>query len=144
MNAKELRVGNLVRKEYYDTGEKTYEEIYTVRGYDLSELEVNGYIEHNDERLEPIPLTEEWLLKFGFIDYRTLPNKITKKAFYDIKAGIYLSYDGKYKHTKFRILYNPNTNTFQVVSPANNSIILKYVHQLQNLFFALTNNELTI
>ena len=97
-----------------------------------------------DEMFEPIILTEEWLLKFGFIDYRTLPNKITKKAFYDIKAGIYLSYDGKYKHTKFRILYNPNTNTFQVVSPANNSIILKYVHQLQNLYFALTNNELTI
>lgn len=31
MNAKELRVGNLVRKEYYDTSEKTYEKIYTVR-----------------------------------------------------------------------------------------------------------------
>ena len=40
-----------------------------------------------NEMFEPIILTEEWLLKLGFIDYRTLPNKITKKAFYDIKAA---------------------------------------------------------
>jgi len=94
------------------------------------------------DEINPIPITEEWLIKFGFTDYRTLPYKTTKKAFYDIKAGVYLDYSGKYRNTKFRILYIPKTNTFRVVSPANNSITLRYIHQLQNLYYALTEKEL--
>lgn len=75
--------------------------------------------------LKPITLTEEWLLKFGF---RCVTNN-----WYNVHA---------------------NNNTFNVylfeeigyrVEIVSQSIaVLKYVHQLQNLYFALTGEELTI
>ena len=102
MKANELRIGN-----FYDNNgfvsvvsPNTIEEVW------------------NAERswVKPIPLTEEWLLKFGFENgnYFTLNNVII------------------YKHDKYRYKYNYG------------QIWVKYVHQLQNLYFALTNEELII
>jgi hypothetical protein len=70
------------------------------------------------DKLKPIPLTEEWLLKFGF----------DKIDFQFIKNGI--------KLFPIRDLYY--RGNFPIKSD------IKYVHQLQNLFFALTGEELTI
>jgi len=66
-------------------------------------------------QVKPISLTEEWLLRFGFED-----NKL-RLGVYDI-----------------------------CISPPNSAFYngcgfpCKYVHQLQNLYFALTGDELTI
>ena len=71
----------------------------------------------------PIPLTEEWLLKFGFV-----PEKM--------EDG-FLSYRLKFVDISmpyFEFTYDYGTESFEV----------KYVHQLQNLFFALTGTELTL
>lgn len=96
--AKELRIGNLV-------------------------LDSTGNI-HKIERLDekwdfsdrkPIPLTEEWLLRFGFGQMR---NKFYKKHVTLTKSeGFYVAF----------------------VQDE-----LKSVHQLQNLYFALTGEELEI
>jgi len=68
--------------------------------------------------VEPIPITEEWLLKLGFI------NDDAQRYF---KNGIYL------------ILYDEGCTIL------HNQIHINYfyVHQLQNLYFALTGKELT-
>lgn len=73
----------------------------------------------------PIPITEECLLKFGF----------TKPAH---------SWIGDVFHLSEWDAYPLN---WCVAMNKNNAIIylkLKYVHQLQNLYFALTGEELAI
>jgi len=88
------------------------------------ELQV-GLIQNNlFENSDPIPLTEEWLLKFGF----------------DFEIEYYvsvLSYDfGEIK------IY-PYSNHFMFIEGCLQEEI-KHVHKLQNLYFALTNFELNI
>lgn len=70
--------------------------------------------------LEPIPLNEQWLMDFGFIklDYfYILESEMNLKVGYDLK---------KFAWHNFQ-LHNVN---------------IKHVHQLQNLYFALTGIEL--
>ena len=114
MTANELRIGNLVNE--LNIG------VVSVRIVDLES------IKYGDTNYKPIPLTEEWLLKFGFKKrkYKHLfiwENKITISQFlhethshFSIKTG-------------FDIRFTP---------------ILESIHQLQNLYFALTGEELTI
>lgn len=76
---------------------------------------------------KPIPLTEEWLLKFGF------EKEYDKFMFSKDKLTILIR-----EHDTF----NPNGRVYW------NSWTIKecqpeYVHQLQNLYFALTGEELT-
>ena len=79
----------------------------------------NSYVMKN---LKPIELTEEWLIRFGFkkMNYKLL-NKI---VFYSE------TWDIEFSDNEF---YMPDIG-----------IVVKYVHQLQNLYFALTNEELSI
>ena len=72
-------------------------------------------------KLEPIPLTEEWLLKFGLKQ-----TFISKIHLHFIKGSFHLL---------------KRVNHIQIWYE---NIDVKYVHQLQNLYFALTNQELTI
>jgi hypothetical protein len=72
--------------------------------------------------LNPIPLTKEWLLKFGF-DGCTAPNK-------SIKVGYN---DDDFIHNQMSLMFKRNI-----------IIKLNYVHQLQNLYFALTGKELVV
>lgn len=70
---------------------------------------------------EPIPLTEEWLLKFGF-EKRGVNR--TRWTFW--KIDLVEDEKGIYSFDESRIY-----------------IDIKYVHQLQNIYFALTGEELT-
>lgn len=83
----------------------------------------NSTFEWNIEKVfRPIQLTEEWLLNFGFKDNLNFKNVI----FIDSKIAF----------------YNDN-NVFTLANHEYN-IEIKYVHQLQNLYFALTGEELTL
>jgi hypothetical protein len=125
MEIEELRIGNLVKN---GLGE------FIIIKNNINERNTGGYIL---KTLEPIPLTEEWLIKFGFI---------------------------KGNHNWFRLYFNPekledsdcltyNINSKMLCLESfycgekGGSIQLlsldeKYVHQLQNLYFALTGSEL--
>lgn len=70
-----------------------------------------------DVILEAIPLTEEWLLKLGFDNF------------------------GKRWMEKNLPLDIIKANGFYMANVVNE---IKYVHQLQNLYFALTEEELKI
>ena len=115
----QVRIGNFVDFK----GE--IETVYAIRnsGVDFYRGKTkNGVIMQSYvwEAIRPIPLTEEWLLKFGFY-HREF--SFDKGSFYLIKRV------GKKEY-----LYQAHTKRFQV----------KYVHQLQNLYFALTQRELTV
>jgi len=72
-----------------------------------------------------ILLTEQWLKDFGFTDKGT----IFKKGWVELW---YSSYAKNYQLRIYKI-----GSTFEKI------INIEYVHTLQNLFFSLTNTELT-
>jgi hypothetical protein len=129
MKANELRIGNLVIYE------QTTHFITLVDRLGFIETRwLNQNIDESDYRcsigaIKPIPITEEWLLKFGF--------KESDEGFMKIKTrkkSIYLEINLRDKRT---ILFSSNHYY-------NDIYHVKYIHQLQNLYFSLTQKELTL
>lgn len=109
---RELRIGNLL---YIQTGATSLCPI-EITGLDIYD-QFKGFI----PSLQPIPLTEEWLVKFGFEKKRGWDDS----PFYKKNdVDIYIVSDKSF------------TNELDVP--------IKHVHQLQNLYYALTGEELPI
>lgn len=109
----ELRIGNYVR----------FDDMCASNFHVLDEVP-----KQEDELyiwIEPIPLTEEWLLKFGFV----------KSDEWYILNGYYASFDADYP------LWFGQQGCCQYDTIKDG---VKYVHELQNLYFALTNEELEL
>lgn len=116
MKAEELRIGNFVRAKSPE--KEVYQEPVKV---DIHYLDMFCH----DKKLvhfEPIPLTEEWLIRFGFSS--RLDNLFYVNFFFTLAK----SEEG------FRLW---------IVSGTYGRTI-HYVHELQNLYFALTGQELTL
>jgi len=137
MKATELRIGNLIQlnKKWFEKnpGLSKTEKIISIDsiGFDYllpENYKINGY---NIGNLEPIPLTEEWLLKFGW-----LWNEETKSY------EKYPNGDARMHLAKRPV--NGSYTMFNYVLKAQIAERIWYVHQLQNLFFALTGEELEI
>jgi hypothetical protein len=111
----ELRILNLVN--YQEGTSKKQGTIYCLNynNCTLGDHFTRDTVKYSN--LEPILLTEEWLLKFGF-------------QFYFIGNGDYKSkqwYFEDFTLCGFNYYYNLEIN---------------YIHQLQNLFFAIKGKEL--
>lgn len=124
MNAKELRIGNWVEWEDDSHGQFQVQEITIDK--ELGEDFINGGLSVD---ILPIHLELEWIDKFGFEWYHDNPRL---EFFYVLKTGYYPFYI--YRERDLTFFYNCN--------PQN--VKLEYVHQLQNLYFALTGEELEI
>ncbi len=101
--------------------------------YDKIPAQVEKWEEFNTNDLSEITLTKEWLLKFGFIkddEYDKCYNKILENGFYLCGIGFGVN--------------NEKYDVFLTDSNNNELTIVKYVHQLQNLYFALTGKELEL
>jgi len=126
MKATELRIGNLV----LDT-----------KG-NINKVDSEALIYMSKEPLNqvtPIPLTEEWLLKFGFIkgNYNWFRLYFNPEKLEDSDC---FTYNINSKMLCLESFYdNEKKGSIQLSSSDE-----KYVHQLQNLYFALTSEELTI
>jgi hypothetical protein len=108
MKATELRIGNWVFNKAHERKQLT--EIYA---------DASVY--------DPIPLTEEWLLKFGFEK-----GNINVPAFEKDNLMV----EWLFERWTGRLCYDWQTS-IQITE-------LTSVHQLQNLYFVLTGDELTI
>lgn len=135
MKTNELRIGNLVFIEN-DLLPETKGKIHKVYGisekHDSEFPKSTGIVSLNqistirnysqfDEFIQPIPLTEEWLLKLGFRKQRTDTHLYMNGSLY--------------------IKINNNGFKFDYFTSIQ---YITYVHQLQNLYFILTGNELKI
>ena len=133
MKANELRIGNLV-----DLGNRIAKiiEISNLSCVVVDLEETQDTIE-DYERTKPIPLTEEWLYKFGFEDIDKSDNDYI--TYTDLNHDYYLQIDVRRKDGKYSILDNSfdDLRDFSMVD-------ISYVHQLQNLYFALTGEELIL
>lgn len=100
--------------------------------YDKVPAQVEKWTEFNPNDLSPIPLTEKWLLEFGF-------NK-------DYKKG----YIGKDFSNQDFVLAEPfimgewqNGYAFEFSAGGWSKYKeFNYVHELQNFYFAMTGNDL--
>ncbi len=115
MKASELRIGNFYDHNGFvnEVHPNTIEEVW------ISER----------SWVKPIPLSEEWLIKFGF-----------KKR--DMLSSVLFDM----KNPRFSIYLNPpidKSNKWNILGIEKN-VNIQYVHQLQNLYFALTGKELTL
>jgi hypothetical protein len=82
----------------------------------------------------PIPLTEDWLIKLGFKKVEDLGDMI----YYQVNEGR-RGYGVQYNHEEWVFyLYAGNETTTLIYD----DVIFQNVHQLQNLYFALTGEEL--
>lgn len=156
MNAKELRIGNWVM------GNKPFQ----VKGSDISlyesreKAQLKGVLQ-GSQLPEPIPLTEEWLERFGFEkqpEFMWLGNGADWQPEYprtyheDYYNGEFVFRFTKWQwldkedkvHSEESIEFlRTNESYYSKIYEGNiqfNS--LEYVHELQNLVFALTGREL--
>jgi hypothetical protein len=115
MKANELRIGNLV---YLTDKEKVWE---ILDGHEIDECDDNLSV-------DPIPLTEEWLLKFGFID---LNERCGLNGIYAII--------GKRGHINIETM---SYCEIDYEGSVDDIVKIEYVHELQNLFYVLNKEEL--
>ena len=120
MKSNELRIGNYLQIDSLTDGSNTIVDI------DLFHLNEIGSIKY---QYNPIPLTEEWLIKFGFYISNRKGSTITDYVIVKDNFGY------------FEVFCIDITKGLGF---AGCKYKIKHVHQLQNLYFALTNEELTI
>jgi hypothetical protein len=112
MKANELRIGNWV-SNYIGTQCKVEE-------WSFNNSYKFGLSAYSIDRSEPIPLTEEWLIKFGF-------EKLAPKG-------------SIFKLGEFHV-----QNFYPIgFYECRNHIKIEHIHQLQNIYFALTGEELSL
>lgn len=124
IKANELRIGNKVLFASEGT-EFTVVDI-TKGGLGVEDEIESTWIEI--DQFEGIPLTEEWLVKFGF----------ERKNYSDDTVNDYWIHKDMFPD--HYVYYLPYKNLSIYVG----SLTIEYVHQLQNLYFSLTGNELQI
>jgi len=122
-----LRIGNYI--QFNDTvGVVKNINYSTIRAYVFNDIEDDLF---NCEDIEPIPLTEEWLVKFGFNDLEE--SSIKRSILRQFLSEAVVSQETIDNQTKWIVYF---------VTKSGHKI--QYVHQLQNLFHSLCGEELTI
>jgi hypothetical protein len=103
MKAQELRIGNYLKKDV------------------VVKIDARSIFDIWEETKEyqPILLTEEWLLRFGFVSN---------------------PYQDRYENKSIHVQCNKTRGVTELW--IENMPHIKYVHQIQNLYFALTGEEL--
>lgn len=116
MKASELRIGNFI--------ENTDSQMASYMVVNADVIKQNEHTMYAS--LEPLPLTEAWLLKFGFNEYMS-------------KSDLRISIGGG---VLMQFHFGVNQIECWIGDEISKTDVI-YVHQLQNLYFALTGEELT-
>ena len=129
MKVTELRIGNIIGGTYtdYDDGSEKYDVCKVVALDSVGAAEYPIWVQGNAnvekyDSFDPVPLTDEWLIKLGF------------------------------KYLSEHLCWNKNEHDVSFYSSGVIEFIpfgddcypvhIKYVHQLQNIYFALRGEEL--
>lgn len=142
IKANELRLGNLLDNGYNIVHVTSINLDYNEDREPISEIGVclNGNL--YDEvvikeaafgiEVKPIPLTPEWLERCGLVNNEIMPSYKLHMAVRPYQTAIQGVFPGEWQVTLIDAVPYPIGQT------------IKYVHQLQNLYFALTGEELQI
>lgn len=118
MNTKELRIGNLITDQFGETFEVSDIHEDEVFNSKIGDIPSHGLL--------PIPLTEGWLIAFGF-----------EKGSDIVGECYYIEQD----NSDSDFVVHVSNEGFYFFEP---TVDLYHVHQLQNLYFALCGKELKI
>ena len=139
----ELRINN-----YVLTG---HDVVLKIQG-NISEGNTGGYLL---ETLKPIPITEVWLLNLGFKDDTPDYCKNDTNSYWQGR-GNYVFMGKSPEAQYFRIYRNPEREwdkkdirghklgEWMFYVSENWLLSIKYIHQLQNVYFMITGEELTL
>jgi len=135
MKAEELRIGNVYMSVKF--GEPVKWELT-----DFTQLDKLSDGAYNDppieEMIEPIPLTDECLLRFKFSSHHVRDYYFKDCGEYEIRCVV----------NSFSGGLNNDASWFVSIQTGYGSqpvtLVRKYVHELQNLYFALTGEELKL
>jgi hypothetical protein len=128
MKAKKFRIGNWIIDYEVEPEETIYYQVEEIQilSNDKALNQTLGVTYRNGScwafDIEPVPLTEEWLLKCGYVF-----------------TNIYQGFNQYRNGSVLELSITPNG--FELFFNYK-WIKIKYVHQLQNLYFLLTENEL--
>ena len=137
MKKTDLRIGNLVgikETAMHADGCNHSEAIFEIEEIKKDVVQFKAY--HANEYykdLNPIPLTEQWLLDFGFEDEGGDDYIVTKG-----ENSLLLSVEKDSIRVFLIYLYGTYNSEYTFLED------ILYVHQLQNLYFALTQKELIL
>ncbi len=132
MKIRDLRVGNLI----LFAEDSTIFEVTEISEYgvNVKNEEEETYIEIDS--FEGIGITEDWLIKFGF---KKDENKGFDSYFYS--KGIFYLFHEKDFDSGFTF---PILMKYGNINEYKNGRHIKYVHELQNLYFAIQQKELVM
>lgn len=124
INPTELRKGNVINTFINTTDGKLHKR-GIVHCLHMNTVEVENNETYQYNMAEPVGLNFTWLNHFGFEKYNECFWRINFRG--KVIDGWYLSNDGDLTKSLSEFM-----------------IRIQYVHQLQNLYFALTNTELCL
>lgn len=127
LKANELRIGNYLNiqeQSIHWNGYNFKDTIFEIEVIYPKKVYFKGYVLYEEYgSLKPIPLTDEWLINLGAFEF-----------------------DNQFIFDRFRIKYRPDYKFYYVLCKETNAYITKveYVHEWQNVVFALNNQELIL
>jgi hypothetical protein len=129
MKSTNFRIGNLVNSELFGISKiiniGSIEQGSKIWGRSLSGC-------FWDNEYSPIEITEDWLIDLGFKDLSSVNNKMAYRL--DVNSVDELCWYKQDNNVRYQTKASGFTRDFNI----------KYVHQLQNLYFALTGDELVL
>lgn len=138
----DLRIGNMVYSYLSEIGtgkvisiETNWIFVETINEGIIHKMYVNP-IDDPGFKISGIPITEEWLIRAGFI---LLPFEDKELWEHSKVGGIYIECDGSYFWLQRS--YRNTANEYEYVTCSN---VMKFVNDLQNCFYFLTGTELTL
>ena len=120
MKNKKFRIGNLIYAYSLNDKKQTDLRIAEIKSIGETWIEYDYQGEFNHCSSKPIPLTEEWLEKFG------LKKLIPQGSIFQLR--------------EFHVQNFGPLGFYE----CRNHVKIEYIHQLQNLYFALTWEELKL
>jgi hypothetical protein len=137
MKANELRLGNWISNPIQDINLLVDITTLSKIFYDDNNKNINP-----KDKFQPIPLTEEWLVKFGFIEAKRHVHYF-EEVFYS--KSIIKDSPNHYEQLVISLpLGHIEVGEFNIEQSYLMNIEMNHVHQLQNLFYCLCGEELEI
>ena len=129
IQAKELRIGNLINFHKIENGIQSISKCSIIQ------------IINTPEYYSYIPLTEDWLIKFGFEKFKFEVNEKPQRTSYilfskEMSDKSWLTIANSEMPISFPMIKDEHQKSNYILRN------ISHVHELQNLYFVLTNKEL--
>lgn len=143
MNASDLRIGNLIGKS---------SEVIVVKSIDEYGINVSYDRDYGEEYeglfsdLTPIPITKEWLLKASFFNDENNSDLYYISQYFSTMAprprfALIKLHKEPFEDNHYQFLFYDVEKEQGIISLG---IKIKYLHELQNMYWALKGEDLTI